>query len=430
MRQAIRQVLTLAMLAVFLALFKDWTPHLSPGERGTVLVLAADRKQAQSIMRYARAFCEEVPLLAAKIERVTSEELDFKGRVSIEVGTASYRTVRGRTLIAGLLDELAFFRSEESSNPDYEIVEAIKPALASMPGSMLFFATSPHSRRGVPWETYRRWYGVAGAPCLVWQAPTRVMNPTIPQATIDDAYERDPQAAAAEFGAQFRSDIAAYVSREVVDAATMLGRRELLPASGIRYTAFVDPSGGSADSMTLAIAHRDSKDRTLGILDCVREVRPPFSPEAVVADFVQVLKTYGISKVTGDRYGGEWCREPFRKLGITYEISEKSKGDIYQNCLPLLNSGKVELLDLPKLSAQFIGLERRTARGGKESIDHAPGGHDDLVNSVTGALLLATSGPGPMKINAESLRRLLASPPMPGSFNYGRRGPDPGRRIA
>ena len=96
--------LTLAMLAVFLALFRDWTPHLSPGERGTVLVLAADRKQAQSIMRYARAFCEEVPLLAAKIERVTSEELDFKGRVSIEVGTASYRTVRGRTLIAGFLE--------------------------------------------------------------------------------------------------------------------------------------------------------------------------------------------------------------------------------------------------------------------------------------------------------------------------------------
>jgi hypothetical protein len=170
--------------------------------------------------------------------------------------------------------------------------------------------------------------------------------------------------------------------------------------------AFVDPSGGSGDSMTLAIAHRDSKDRTLGILDAVREVRPPFSPEVTVANFVEVLKNYHLSKVTGDRYGGEWCREPFRKLGITYELSEKPKNDIYQNCLPLLNSGKVELLDLPKLSAQFIGLERRTARGGRDSIDHAPGAHDDLVNAATGALLLAAGGPGPMRINPATLARL------------------------
>ena len=151
--------LIIAMVSVFLALFKDWTPHLVPGERGTVLVLAADRKQAQSVMRYARALCEEVPMLAAKIERATTEEIEFKGRVAIEVGTASYRTVRGRTLIAGILDELAFFRSEDSANPDDEIVQAIMPALASMPGSMMLFATSPYSRRGVAWETYKRWYG-------------------------------------------------------------------------------------------------------------------------------------------------------------------------------------------------------------------------------------------------------------------------------
>ena len=135
--------LILALCAIFLALFKDWTPHLAPGERGTVLVLAADRKQAQSIMRYARALCEEVPLLAAKIERVTTEEIEFQGCVGIEVGTASYRTTRGRTLIAALLDEIAFFRSEDSTNPDYEIVAAITPSLASMPGSMVSVCEQP-----------------------------------------------------------------------------------------------------------------------------------------------------------------------------------------------------------------------------------------------------------------------------------------------
>jgi hypothetical protein len=34
-------------------------------------------------------------------------------------------------------------------------------------------------------------------------------------------------------------------------------------------------------------------------------------------------------------------------------------------------------------------LERRTARGGKDSIDHSPGQHDDVANAVAGALVLA-----------------------------------------
>jgi hypothetical protein len=399
--------LILALCAIFLALFKDWTPHLAPGERGTVLVLAADRKQAQSIMRYARALCEEVPLLAAKIERVTAEEIEFQGCVGIEVGTASYRTTRGRTLIAALLDEIAFFRSEDSSNPDYEIVAAITPSLASMPGSMVLFASSPYSKRGVLFENYDKWFGVAGAPCLVWQADTRTMNPTIPQHVVDAAYERDPAAASAEFGALFRNDIDAFVSREVIADAIVRNRRELSPVAGLQYCGFCDPSGGSSDSMTLAVAHRGG-DKV--VLDCVREARPPFSPEGVTRDFAAVLKSYRINRVTGDRYAGEWVREQFRTHGISYELAEQPKSDIFRDVLPLLNSGKVELLDLPKLAAQFIGLERRTSRAGKDSIDHSPGGHDDIANATAGALLLVGSY-RPMQISPAALEQIRARTP-------------------
>ena len=49
---------------------------------------------------------------------------------------------------------------------------------------------------------------------------------------------------------------------------------------------------------------------------------------------------------------------------------------------------------LPKserLVNQLCGLERRTARSGKDSIDHGPGGHDDLANAVAGAADLVGS---------------------------------------
>jgi hypothetical protein len=349
--------------------------------------------------------------------------LDLTNGARIVVFTNNFRSVRGRSLICAILDEVAFYRSEESSNPDKELYDALEPSLARVPGSILIGISSPYRRSGLLYDKWRRSYGKDDPDCLFVRGPTRLFNPDFPQSIIDRRFEEDTAAAASEYMAEFRSDIGAYVSREVVDAVTVLGRHELLPASGIRYTAFVDPSGGSGDSMTLAIAHRDAKDRTLGILDAVREVRPPFSPEATVAGFVELLKSYNLSKVTGDRYGGEWCREPFRKLGITYELSEKPKNDIYQNCLPLLNSGKVQLLDLPRLQVQLIGLERRTARGGRDSIDHPHGGHDDLANSVAGALLMAAGGPGPMRINPEALRRLGIDPnaPLGRSFDHGRR---------
>jgi hypothetical protein len=50
---------------------------------------------------------------------------------------------------------------------------------------------------------------------------------------------------------------------------------------------------------------------------------------------------------------------------------------------------RIDLLDSPKLLAQLVGLERRVGRGGRDSIDHAPGGHDDVANAVAGALVMA-----------------------------------------
>jgi hypothetical protein len=67
--------------------------------------------------------------------------------------------------------------------------------------------------------------------------------------------------------------------------------------------------------------------------------------------------------------------------------------------LPLLNSRRVQLLDDRRLISQFHGLERRTARGGKDSIDHGPGQHDDLANSVAGAIVLASAYVRPLSFH-------------------------------
>ncbi|MBV9756563.1 MAG: hypothetical protein JO047_05870 [Alphaproteobacteria bacterium] len=381
----------LALIAVYLACFREWHEQLAPGEHATIPVLAADRRQARTIMRYVRALLHDVPALKVRIEHETAAEIRLAGRVAIEVGTASFRTLRGYTLAAALCDEIAFWRSEESANPDREILDALRPAMATVDGAMLLCASSPYARRGVLWQAYRRYWGRDDARVLVWKADTRTMNPTVPARVVDEAAARDPAAAAAEYAAEFRTELETFAARAAIEACTVAGRFELPPQRGLRYYAFVDPSGGSADAMTMAIAHMEGER---AVLDALREVRPPFSPERAVADFAALMHRYRIDRAAGDRYAGEWPREQFAKQGIRYEPAERTKSELYRDLLPLLNSGRLELLDVPLLASQLAGLERRVGRGGRDSIDHPPGGHDDLVNAAAGALLAGKAAAG------------------------------------
>jgi hypothetical protein len=400
----------MALIAVYLATFRDYQKFLGIGERTTVMIVAADRRQARVIMRYVRGILA-LPVFAKIVENESKESFDLTNRVTIEIATASIKAVRGYSICAALIDEIAFLPQEDSASPDFEILDSIRPAMATIPGAVMICASSPYARRGALWDAYKRYFGKNDAPVLVWQAATRVMNPTVPQSVIDQALERDAASASAEYMAQFRLDIEAFISREAVEACVDTGVYERAPLPGVRYCGFTDASGGSGqDSYTVAIAHKEDK---LAILDCVREVKPPFSPEAVTQQFAELLKTYHVSTVHGDRYAGEWPREQYKKHGVQYAPSEKTTSENYSEMLPLINSCKCSLLDNSRMFQQIIGLERKTARSGKDSISHAPGAHDDIAASVAGVLKLALGGKQPMNITDQ----ILAMAADPRSYN-------------
>ncbi|MEI4484057.1 MULTISPECIES: terminase large subunit domain-containing protein [unclassified Phyllobacterium] len=383
----------LALIAVYLATFRQYKQYLQPGERATIRVIAADRKQARTIMNYVRGMLTNIPMLRKLIGNETAEAFDLTNGVTIEIGTASYKSSRGYTYAAVLCDELAFWPTDDSAEPDYAILNAIRPGMSTIPGAMLLCASSPYARRGALWDAYNRMWGKADKP-LVWKATTREMNPAIDQQIIDEAMERDPASASAEYLAEFRTDVETLLTREAVQSCIDQGAYERQYAPGIRYHGFVDPSGGSSDSMTLAIAHFE--DDT-AVLDAVREVKPKFSPDAVTREFAALLQSYGLSSVTGDRYGGEWPREKFRSYGINYELSPQTRSDLYLALVPAINSGRIALLDLPTIENQLIALERRTSRAGRDIVDHPPGQHDDLANAAAGALVTALTVAGKPK---------------------------------
>jgi hypothetical protein len=350
------------------------------------LCVAADQRQATVTLNYVCAAFEQSPILAQLIANRTNDTLELTNGIVVEVRAASFRRLRGVTAIAVIASEIAFWHDvENSANPDVEIMNALRPALATTRGPVIQIS-SPYARRGVLWDTYDKHFGSKGDPLiLVAQGASRDFNPTLPQSVVDRALERDPVANRAEYLAEFRVDCERFVTIEAVRACVSAGVFEHAPSLRCDYKAWCDPSGGRSDSMTLAIAHRHD-DRA--ILDLIREIKAPFSPEAVVREFAELLKLYRLDRVTGDQYAADWCREQFLKCGIRYVPAEKSKSDIFLDLLPALNSGLVDLLDHPPLIAQLVALERKPGRA-KDVIDHPRDQHDDVANAAAGALTTA-----------------------------------------
>ncbi len=374
-------------LGAYLATCFDWAPLLASGERGVLPILAASQHQAGRAFQHIRGIMAGSPELSELLDgEPTADMIRLTVPVDIEIRPANFRTVRSITAIAAICDEAAFWSIEGSANPDDEILAALRPALLTTEG-MLAVISSPHAKKGVVYSAYRKHFGRQGDPLiLVANGPSKLFNPTLPQRFIDRAYADDAMVASAEYGGLFRDDVTDFVPRDVVEACVDAGVIERPPESGVEYFGFVDPAGGSGqDAMTLAIAHFDGER---GVLDLVRERKPPFSPAQVVQDFASDLLRYGCRTVTGDRWGGEFVREPFRAEGIEYALAEKVRRDLYRDLLPMLNSRQALLLDLPTLVTQIASLERRVARGGRESIDHPPNGHDDAANAVAGVLSL------------------------------------------
>jgi hypothetical protein len=386
--------------AAYFAALVDYTDVLAPGQRALLPIMAATTVQANEAFNYLRGIFADSEELADYVESETQDTLSLRNRIDIEVRPANFRTGRGFTAVAAFADEVAFWRIEGAANPDKAILDAVRPALSTT-GGPLFVMSSPYAKRGELYANFRRHHGPAGDPrILVAKAPTLTMHASEKlERTIARAMERDPVAARTEYGAEFRDDIADFVSVEVVESCTDPGVAEREPQPRVAYAAFIDPAGGSgADSMTLAIGHREDG---VGILDLVRAVAPPFSPEATCAAFAEVLKRYGVHEIAGDNYAALWPKEMMAKHGIRYEPSEKTKGALYAAFLPLLNSRKVRLLDHPTLKRELCALERRTAWGGRDTIDHPAGAHDDVANAAAGVLVHCAGTPSIIELYAK-----------------------------
>jgi hypothetical protein len=376
-----------ALVSVWLAVFVDWKLGL---ERGYVMTIATDRRQAGVVFNYIRRILQ-LPVFKGMIVSENKEEIELSNNITISVQTCSYRSLRGFQLCGVVADELGFW-NVEGANPAQEILTGLRPSLGNLPGSKLLCISTGFQKSGPLWEAFHSKFGQSDPETLVWRSSTLEMNPLYSQRVIERALREDYSSARAEYFGEFRADLETYLSSEAIEACTIPGRFELPRITGVSYQGFVDPSGGRGDSMTLSIAHREG-DKI--VQDCVRVRHPQFNPQDCVKEFTTVLKAYGLNSVTGDRYSGAWCSSEFEKAGIIYKNAELTKSDYYLEFLPIVMQRGCELLDNKQQAIEFRQLLRRTGKG-KDTVDHPPNLHDDLANAAAASCVLTKSFEWPL----------------------------------
>jgi hypothetical protein len=369
-----------AAIATYIACFIRH--KLTPGEVGHILVLAASRDQASVVFQYAVGFLEQSPILRQEIVSLTASEIRLRGEIVIGVHSNSFRNVRGRTLLACVLDETAFWRDENSALPDIEAYRAIRPSLITPHGQGLLIGIStPYRRTGLIHDKWRDHYAADDDAVLVVQGASRTFNPCLTESVIAQALKDDPEGAPSEWEAEWRTDLSSFLEEPLIAQAIDYARPLELPPRSCKYHGFVDPSGGRHDAYTLCIGHREQDGF---VADVVRYTRPPFDPAEVTHSYAALLMDYRLKQVRGDNYSAEWVTRTFKDAGIKYIRSERPKSELYLECLPLFTRGLIAIPDLPPLHKELRLLERRTHRSGKDTVDHGKRGSDDLANALCG----------------------------------------------
>jgi hypothetical protein len=393
-----------AAMVSYLAALVDYRDALGVGEKATALLIAPSQRQADVAFSRVEGIFDASPLLSGMIVNRTKESLTLNNNVTVEVLAASYRSVRGLTLVCAIADEAAFFMAE-GKNTDTEIMNALRPALITTRG-MLVLASTPYARAGELHSSFERYFGKDG-PVLVAKATSRETNPTLSESVIARAMERDPDAARAEFLGEFRTDVSGFIDPKLLKQAVDEGITERPPSPQFEYVAFCDAASGIAtsgdgDRFAIAIGHREGD---VVVIDCCRRWMPPFNATEVTGEVAAIARAYRCDEVISDGFSSGYLRAELLRHGVGHRISEFNKSELYLSSLPMLTSCRIRLLDLKFVIDEFAALERRPGSGGRDKIDAR--GHEDAANVCAGIIAqFAAAEPSSAENWIEYYRRL------------------------
>jgi hypothetical protein len=374
------------------ALCADWRQHTSAGEQSVVLLLGKDKKPAAILRKYCTGLLA-IPALAREVTRQTTDVIEFRNGSTLEIVSNDAGLVRGRSAIAVIGSESCFWKSgEHAASSDEEVIAGAEPSMSMCPdGGLLLMGSSVYRQRGWMYRKFKELHGNDESEDICWFAPSRTMNPSLPQSVVDQAIAEDPLRFGAEYNSTWREDLSECYPLDAVENSTDWKVYERARQPGIMYVAFFDAATGTGgDAFTFCIVHCPYNDNVVTV-DVLRERKPRFVAAEVIKEFAILLKSYGCYECSGDKFGGGLVSDEWLRNGIRFKESEYTTSENYLRALPMIMSGRARLLDNAQLRHQLTSLERSVTLSGHEIVRHPQisSSHDDLATSLCGALVIA-----------------------------------------
>lgn len=380
---------TAVKFALWKALSGRYEKRVRRGELLRVPIVCQDQRVAKDVLRTAKALLANSQYLRGEIDEEFVSELRLRNGLALTVYPCSVRAPRGLSVPLAVCDELAFWQIETGSNPDKEVLRALRPAMIQFASARrLLKISSPWMSAGVVYDEFSR--RAERPELLVWQASTATMTPHIDPGELERERLADPVNYIREYLAEFTDDVKAFLSCSDIDAAVVASRREIPPVlkDGYPpYTATLDASGLTGrDKFTLAIGHRDilgpmTQDGSGLVVDALRGWSRTHVAQ-VADECAALLKSYGLKTATCDQYGYTFLRELMGQRGIELrklDFTARSKPEIFLSFKARLAQGAIRLLDHPESLRELRLLGSKRMSGGSYRIAAPRGGHDDYA---------------------------------------------------
>lgn len=383
---------TIGRVAVFEALHGNHAVALAPGQVGLIPVISPLREQSAEIIRYVKGLCE-LPAVKKRVARVLAESVEFKTGVTVAVMTADAVNVSGPTVVTAIRDEWAKWPGDDSTMPDREIENSLRPALAPVEGAprrRLIGITSSYIQEGLAFETDRDRFGREGSPVLVVRGSTERFNPNISKTWLatQKALVGDAIFAREYLGVWQPAIVEGYFPGSLVTACVDPGRTSSPPVEGISYYAAID-AAFRGDLFALAIVHREQRvdAAPLTVVDGVWTWRgtkgEPLPVEETVAECAAIIRQYDATS-----YADQFALDPLKEAFLRHDIwlfeepwTASTKPARFSSIRAAMTNGYIRLPDDSALVREFCNIRARSLRSGGEQIE-ARSGTDDRVHAV------------------------------------------------
>lgn len=372
-------------IAAVIAVYEAFRDHgLPDGERGYVLLIAPLLLQAGIAFKAIRQYILESPTLAKRVLKISKNEIELRNGVMIACRPCSYVAVRGYPVICVLCDEMAFWRHEETfANPEEEVLDALRPAMATLSRTKIVKVSTPFRKEGILWREFQE---RGGLDHYVWQLSTEEMNPVVSNSFLEKARQRNEETFRREHLAEFVDNVIGWITPEILDPCVMRGKRELPRVSNGVYVAVIDPAFTSSD-FGFAIVHR-SDDGSVTVVYVSRwtgSKKTPLNFDPISEQIGEILRRYGINSLVGDQFCFPILQQHFQRLGIFYRefrFGIRTRASLYGNLRQLIAQQKIRFVDDAELLRQLRSLEELRTWNGNVDVRPPRSQNDDVAIAV------------------------------------------------